>query len=134
MSTSPISLNFETLTEELRNAKRGFGCFLVEGSDDISQVYGYSDVADEYWRIDIEIDASKPTRLILTTRTTRDNGSDRAHLDLASTAISDIMDAVFLQADELGTIVDVDDFEGEGEDYHDAMEEFVEKVDAALES
>ncbi len=118
------------LTIEALRGMRGSmtGSYLVEAGGDTSvHVYCYQDDGSAC-RVDV---AGAEGNIQVIQRTPEGLGISQ-NLGGPQASAADIIEAVAEVVDQFGTIVDVDDFEGDGEDWHDAIESFTDLVDAQV--
>jgi nucleotide-binding universal stress UspA family protein len=126
-SSAHFPRDIDQVCEAVRGMRRSMtGSYLADAVDDEIRVYCHADDGSQF-RVDV-VDQGGQTRVIQ--RTPNGDGDVRAlgsapNADAVCQAIADVVDAH-------GTIVDVDEFEGEGEPWHDEIEAFTDRVDAML--
>jgi hypothetical protein len=122
-----MPIDFDSLGDSVANAKRGFGAYLTDRSDDSITTYGETDDGGVL-RARVTAKGDGATIRIQTTQPSTDST-----IDLPSGADEGIVQALLSAVDAHGVLVDVDSFEGEGEAWHEEIEKFTDQVDAAFD-
>lgn len=123
-----MAINFDSLGNAVANAKRGMGAYLSNQSDDQVQAYGQTDAGGMLRATITEVDGHAQIRL-----QTTDPATDRT-LSAPVSDVDEIVSVLMSAVDQHGTLLDVDEFDGDGEKWHDAMDTFTDAADAAFDA
>jgi hypothetical protein len=124
---------WDNLGDNLANAIGSFGAYVVDRHDNGITAYGETNDGGP-----LRVTAFGANGKCLVHLQSLNPASDQrlevplADLEQEGIGSRGVTDKILNMVDSVGTLVDVDSFEGEGETWHESIDEFTEKIDAAL--
>lgn len=119
--------------DEIAGARRSMtGAYLVNRHGDSVSAYGETNEAGGL-RVQLTEAASGGVQIRMQAVNPAADMSITIDPAQLGTRFSGVLDQVFSMIDPIGMLVDVDHFEGEGEDWHDEIDDFTDAIDLALD-